>query len=106
MNDVIFVILNTMASIIVIIFSVLSFHLLIGISRELKGLKTMDLMWQYFIIVTTLFISLGVTRALVSIDSGIFDGFHPFLNAMLSVILILFFMFAVLLSISLEEITE
>jgi len=39
-----FVVLNTIASMIVIICNVLSFQLLVGISRELKGLKTMDVM--------------------------------------------------------------
>lgn len=59
MSDLFSIILNTIASMVVIICSVLSFNLLVGISRELKGLKTMDMMWQYFISMTGLFIMLG-----------------------------------------------
>lgn len=106
MNDAFFVILNTVASIIVIICSVLCFSLLVGISRELKGLKTMDMMWQYFIIMTSLFIMLGITRAVGTIGTVIFGGFLPIFEAILSIILILYFVFAILLSIALEEITE
>lgn len=106
MSDGYFVILNTIASIIVIICSVLSINLLVGISRELKGLLSMDMMWNYFILMTTLFIMLGITRAVGSIGTVVFYGFLPVFNAMLSIILILFFVFAVLLSISIEEITE
>ncbi len=106
MNDALIIILNTVASIIVIICSVLSFNLLVGISRELKGLKTMDLMWEYFIIMTSLFIMLGITRAVGTIGTVIFEGFLPVFEALLSIILILYFAFAILLSISIEEITE
>ncbi len=104
MSDTLSVILNTVAAMIVIICSVLSFNLLVGISRELKGLKTMDLMWQYFIIMASLFILLGATRAIGTIGTVIFDGIHPVFEAVLSVILIMYFVFAVLLSISIEEI--
>ena len=106
MNEDLFIILNTFASIIVIVSTVLSFHLLVGISRELKGLKTMDLMWEYFIIMTSLFIMLGITRAVGNIGTVIFEGFLPIFEAILSIILILYFVFAILLSIALEEITE
>jgi hypothetical protein len=106
MNEEFFVVLNTVGSMIVIVCSVLSFHLLVGISRELKGLKTMDLMWKNFIIMTNLFILLGITRAVGSIGTIIFEGFYPVFEALLSVTLILFFVFAILLSISIEEITE
>ncbi|NJD76784.1 MAG: hypothetical protein FIB08_06780 [Candidatus Methanoperedens sp.] len=106
MNEALLVILNTIASIIVIISTVLSFNLLVGISRELKGLKTMDLMWEYFIIMTSLFILLGITRAVGTIGTVIFMGFLPIFEALLSVILILYFAFAILLAIALEEITE
>lgn len=106
LNDDFIVVLNTVASMIVIICSVLSFQLLVGISRELKGLKTMDLMWKNFIIMTNLFILLGITRAVGSIGTIIFEGFYPVFEALLSVTLILFFVFAIQLSISIEEITE
>lgn len=106
MNDEFIVVLNTVASMIVIICSVLSFQLLVGISKELKGLKTMDLMWKNFIIMTNLFILLGITRAVGSIGTIIFKGFYPVFEALLSVTLILFFVFAIQLSISIEEITE
>jgi len=106
LNDDFIVVLNTVASMIVIICSVLSFQLLVGISRELKGLKTMDLMWKNFIIMTNLFILLGITRAVGSIGTIIFEGFFPVFEALLSVTLILFFVFAIQLSISIEEITE
>ncbi|HEY9204828.1 MAG TPA: hypothetical protein VIO58_02815 [Candidatus Methanoperedens sp.] len=106
MYEAILVILNTVASIVVIISTVLSFNLLVGISRELKGLKTMDLMWEYFIIMTSLFILLGITRAVGTIGTVIFEGFLPIFEALLSVILILYFVFAILLAIALEEITE
>lgn len=105
MSDALFAILNTIASIIVTICSVLSVQLLVGISKELKGLKTMDMMWQYFLIMTTLFIILGITRALGTIVIVIFEGFQPIFEASISVILILYFVFAILLSISIEEIT-
>ena len=101
-----FIVLNTVASMIVIICSVLSFQLLVGISRELKGLKTMDAMWKNFIIMINLFILLGITRAVGSIGTVIFEGFYPVFEALLSVTLILFFVFAIQLSISIEEITE
>jgi hypothetical protein len=106
MNDAFFIILNTVASIIVIICSILSFNLLVSISRELKGLKTMDLMWEYFISMISLFIMLGITRAVGTIGIVIFEGFIPVFEALLSIILILYFVFAILLSISIEEITE
>jgi hypothetical protein len=106
LNDDFIVVLNTVASMIVIICSVLSFQLLVGISRELKGLKTMDLMWKNFIIMINLFILLGITRAVGSIGTIIFEGFYPVFEALLSVTLILFFVFAIQLSISIEEITE
>lgn len=106
MNDDFFVILNSVASMIVIICSVLSFQLLVSISRELKGLKTMDVMWKNFIIMINLFILLGITRAVGSIGTVIFEGFHPVFEALLSVTLILFFVFAIQLSISIEEVTE
>ena len=106
MNDAFFIILNTIASIIVIICSVLSFSLLAGISRELKGLKTMDLMWEYFISMISLFILRGIIRAVGTIGTVIFESFLPLFEALLSVILILYFVFAILLSISIEEITE
>jgi hypothetical protein len=106
LNDDFIVVLNTVASMIVIICSVLSFQLLVGISRELKGLKTMDLMWKNFIIMANLFILLGITRAVGSIGTIIFEGFYPVFEALLSVTLILFFVFAIQLSISIEEITE
>ncbi len=106
MNEDLLVILNTVASIVVIVSTVLSFNLLVSISRELKGLKTMDMMWQYFIIMTSLFIMLGITRAVGTIGPVIFEGFLPIFEAILSIILILYFVFAILLSIALEEITE
>ncbi len=106
MHEAVLVILNTVASIVVIVSTVLSFNLLVGISRELKGLKTMDLMWEYFIILTSLFILLGITRAVGTIGTVIFKGFMPIFDALLSVILILYFVFAILLAIALEEITE
>ncbi len=74
MNADFFIVLNTVASMIVIICSVLSFQLLVGISRELKGLKTMDVMWKNFIIMINLFILLGITRAVGSIGTVIFAG--------------------------------
>jgi hypothetical protein len=85
---------------------VLSIQLLLGISRELKGLKTMDVMWKNFIILTNLFILLGITRAVGSIGTMIFEGLQPLFEALLSVTLILFFVFAIQLSLSIEEITE
>ena len=106
MNDDLFVILNALASMIVIICNVLSFNLLVGISRELKGLKTMDIMWKNFIIMINLFIFLGIIRAVGSIGTIIYQGFDPIFEALLSVTLILFFVFAIQLSISIEEITE
>ncbi len=106
MHEEFLVILNTIASIIVIVSTVLSFNLLVSISRELKGLKTMDMMWEYFIIMTSLFIMLGITRAVGTIGTVIFEGFLPVFEALLSIILILYFAFAILLSISIEEITE
>ncbi|MCX9082608.1 MAG: hypothetical protein OIN83_10470 [Candidatus Methanoperedens sp.] len=106
MDDDFFVILNTVASMIVIICSVLSFQLLVSISRELKGLKTMDVMWKNFLIMTNIFILLGITRAVGSIGTVIFEGFHPVFEALLSVTLILFFVFAIQLSMSIEEVTE
>jgi steroid 5-alpha reductase family enzyme len=106
MNEEVFVVLNTVASMIVIICSVLSIQLLLGISRELKGLKTMDVMWKNFIIMTNLFILLGITRAVGSISTIIFEGLQPVFEALLSVTLILFFVFAIQLSLSIEEITE
>jgi steroid 5-alpha reductase family enzyme len=105
-NEDFFVVLNTVASMIVIICSVLSIQLLLGISRELKGLKTMDVMWKNFIILTNLFILLGITRAVGSIGTMIFEGLQPLFEALLSVTLILFFVFAIQLSLSIEEITE
>ncbi len=105
MSDAFFVILNTIASIIIIVCNVLSFNLLFSISRELKGLKTMDMMWQYFMIMTTLFVLLGITRAIGTIGTVIFEGFQPIFDAVMSVVLILYFAFAILLSISIEEIT-
>ncbi len=106
MDEAFFVILNVIASIIVIICSVLSFNLVMGISRELKGLKTMDIMWKYFIIMINLFIMLGITRAVGAMGIVIFKGFQPIFDALLSTILILYFVFAILLSTSLEEVTE
>ncbi len=106
MDEAALLVLNTVASMIVIICSVLSFHLLEGISRELKGLKTMDIMWKNFIIMANLFILLGITRAVGSIGIIIFEGFQPVFEALLSVTLILFFVFAIQLSISIEEVTE
>lgn len=106
MNEDFFVVLNSVASMIVIVCSVLSFHLLVGISRELKGLKSMDIMWKSFMTMTTLFILLGITRAVGSIGTIIFEGVYPLFEALLSVILILFFVFAILLTLSIEEITE
>lgn len=106
MDEDFFVVLNTIASMIVIVFSVLSFQLLVGISRELKGLKTMDVMWTNFIIMTNIFILLGITRAVGSIGTVIFSGFYPVFEALLSVTLILFFVFAIQLSLSIGEITE
>jgi len=106
MNEEFFVVLNTIASMIVIICTVLSFQLLVGISRELKGLKTMDEMWKNFIIMINLFILLGITRAVGSIGTIIFEGLQPVFEALLSVTLILFFVFAIQLSLSIEEITE
>jgi hypothetical protein len=105
-NEDFFVVLNTVASMIVIICTVLSFQLLVGISRELRGLKTMDVMWKNFMIMTTLFILLGITRAVGSISTIIFEGLQPIFEALLSVTLILFFVFAIQLSLSIEEITE
>ena len=101
-----FVILNTVASMTVIICSVLSFQLLLSISRELKGLKTMDAMWKNFIIMINLFILLGITRAIGSIGVIIREEFKPVFDALLSVTLILFFVFAIQLSLSIEEVTE
>ncbi len=106
MSEAFFVILNVVAAIIIIICNVLSLHLLMGISRELKGLKTIDLLWQYFIVMTSLFIMLGIVRATGTIETVIFSSFRPLFDAMISVILILFSVFAILLSISLEEIVE
>ncbi len=106
MNDAFFVILNTVASIIVIICSVMSFNQLASISRELKGLKTMDLMWEYFISMISLFILLGIVRAVGTMGAVIFESFSPVFEALLSIILILYFVFSILLSISIEEITE
>ncbi len=106
MNEEFFVVLNTIASLVMIISTVMSFQLLVGISRELKGLKTMDVMWKNFIILTNLFILLGITRAVGSIGTIIFEGLQPVFEALLSVTLILFFVFAIQLAISIEEITE
>ncbi len=106
MSDLFSIILNTAASIVVIICSVLSFNLLVGISRELKGLKTMDMMWQYFICMTSLFIMLGMIRAVGTIGNVIFEGLQPIFEALLSITLIIYSVFAILLSISIEEITE
>src|SRR5450759_1767826 len=101
-----FIVLNTVASMIVIICSVLSFQLLVGISRELKGLKTMDIMWKNFIIMINLFILLGITRAVGSIGTIIFEGLQPVFEALLSVTLILFFVFAIQLSLIIAVIPQ
>jgi len=101
-----FIILNALASVIVIVCSILSFSLLIGISRELKGLKIMDIMWKNFIVMINLFILLGITRAVGSIGMIDYYGFYPLFEALLSVTLILFFVFAIQLAISIEEISE
>ncbi len=106
MDEDFFVVLNTVASMIVIICSVLSFQLVLGISRELKGLKTMDIMWKNFIAMIYLFILLGITRAIGSIGIIISREFQPVFEAVLSVTLILFFVFAIQLSLSIEEVTE
>ncbi len=106
MSEPFFVILNAIASITIIVCNVLSLHLLVGISRELKGLKTIDVMWKYFIVMASLFIMLGITRAAGTIVTVVSFGIAPVFDALVSVILILFSVFAVLLSISIEEITE
>jgi len=49
---------------------------------------------------------LGITRAVGSIGTIIFEGLQPVFEALLSVTLILFFVFAIQLSLSIEEITE
>lgn len=106
MNKEFFVILNVIAAITIILCNVLSLHLLVGISRELRGLKNIDKMWHFFIIMSTLFIMLGMIKAVGNIESVIFSAFQPIFDAMISVILILFSVFAILLSISIEELTE
>ncbi len=106
MDEDFFVVLNTVASMIVIICSVLSFQLVLGISRELKGLRTMDIMWKNFIALIYLFILLGITRAVGSIGIIISRDLQPVFEAVLSVTLILFFVFAIQLSLSIEEVTE
>ncbi|VVB85716.1 Uncharacterised protein [uncultured archaeon] len=106
MNEPFFVILNSVAAITIIISNVLSLRLLEGISRELKGLKTIDVMWDYFIIMTGLFIVFGITRAAGTIVTVVSYDIQPVFDALISVILIFFSVFAVLLSRSIEEITE
>lgn len=106
MNELFLILLNAAASVVIIVCSVLSLQLLIGISRELKGLEEIDVMWKYFIIMSGLFILLGMTRALGTIGTVIFSDIQPIFESLISVILIIFAVFAVLLSISLEEITE
>ncbi len=106
MDEDFFVVLNTVASVIVIVCSVLSFQLLLGISRELKGLRTMDNMWKNFIAMIFLFILLGITRAVGSSGLMISSELQPVFEAVLSVTLILFFVFAIQLSLSIEEVTE
>ncbi len=106
MSEESFVILNTFSSIIVIICTVLTFKIVEGIAREFKGLKSVDIMWQYFMILINLFILLGVLRAILSVGSIIYEAFQPIYDSLLSIILIFYFVFAILLSSSIEEIIE
>jgi len=106
MSEDFFVILDAFASLMVIIFSVLSFSLVRNISLEFKGLKPVDNMWYCFMILIDLFILLGVLRAVLSIGSIVFREFQPIYDAFLSIILIFYFVFAILLSTSIEEIIE
>ena len=106
MNELFLILLNAAASIVIIVCNVLSLQLLISISRELKGLDTIDVMWKYFIVMSGLFIMLGMTRAIGTIGTVIFSDIQPIFESLISVILILFSVFAILLSMSLEEITE
>ncbi len=106
MNEEFFVVLNVIAAITIVVCNVLSIHLLVGISKELKGLKNINKMWQFFIVMSSLFLLLGIVKATGTIESVIFASFQPFFDAMISVILILFSVFATLLSISIEELSE
>jgi succinate-acetate transporter protein len=106
MTETHLIILNFFASIIIIICSVLSINLISGLPRELKGLKGIDQIWKNFIFMTILFILLGVIRAAETIGIVIFPGAEPILDAFISVILILFFVFAVLLGNSIQEMNE
>lgn len=101
-----FVMLNTISSLVVIICSVLSFKLVESIAREFKGLKSVDIMWHYFMIMINLFVMLGILRAVLSIGSFMYEAFQPIYDALLSIILIFYFVFALLLSTSIEEIIE
>ncbi len=106
MSDVAFTMINASASLVMITCGVLSFRVTRGISRELRGLKTMDVMWQYLIVMVELFIIFGITRAVGSVGNIIFPGSQQVFDALLAVVLILYFVFAILFSMSLEEITE
>lgn len=106
MSEEFFVILNTFSSIVVIICSVLSLKFVENIAREFKGLKPVDTMWKYFMILINLFILLGVLRAVLSLGSVNYETFQPIYDALLSIILIFYFMFTILLSSSIGEIIE
>lgn len=106
MSEYFFVILNTISSLVVIICSVLSFKLVESIAREFKGLKSVDIMFHYFMIMINLFVMLGILRAVWSIGSFSYEEFQPIYDALLSIILIFYFVFAILLSTSIEEIIE
>ena len=106
MSEEFLIILNVIAAIIIIVCNVLSLHLIVGISKELRDLKNIDKMWHYFIVMSGLFIIFGMIRATGTIETAIFSFFKPFFEALISMILILFSVFAILLSISIEELTE
>ena len=106
MSEHFFVILNTFASLFIIICGVLSLKLVESISREFKGLRAVDIMWRYFMIIIGLFIMMGVLRAVLSIGAVTYGGFQPIYDALLSIILIFYFVFAILLSTAIQEIIE
>jgi len=98
MNEDFFVVLNTVASMIVIICSVLSIsNCLLRVSKRMyKGLKTCDAMWKRFIImINLLYIAWNYQggwlnrKPLFSKDFTLYWGFHVFVT------LILFFVFAI-----------
>lgn len=101
-----FIILNIFAALIIVVCNVLSLHLLVGISKELHEINNINKMWQLFIVMSSLFIMLGIIEATGTIESVIYSTFQSFFDALMSMVLILFFVFSVLLAMSIEELED